>query len=329
LRNAYYRESKYTELFATVEDAREAAENNQTFMDLNNSLIGAGDSKQLLEAIKQANPASFKKIAKGFLDTVNVVDNDTFKEAVAPLVRRMAKQIQAAGKKMVDRDSEDNQGKALVATARNIMQFFFDDADEINREEPRPQEKSDKEKDLDRREANIANEKFAGAYRVAETSVERNLDKQILDGLDPDNRFNDFTRDNLLEKIKTEVKKQIEKDQSHLRRMSSLWKRSESTGYNRESLSRIVSAYLERARPIIPIVRNKYRGIAIKGKPANTTEELEERRSGSPRVVTSGRSGRGAQRDGRSTVKAADPKRIDYSKTSDSDIFEGNVKLKG
>src|SRR5438552_2914810 len=39
LRNAYHREAQYTELFPTLDDAREAAENNETFEKLNDALV--------------------------------------------------------------------------------------------------------------------------------------------------------------------------------------------------------------------------------------------------------------------------------------------------
>src|SRR5215831_9648539 len=84
LRNAYYRESKYTEYFPTIEDAKEAAENNETFNKLNNDLVNNGDVTSLLNAVKEANPDSFKKITTGFLDTLSKIDDKAFVDAVNP-----------------------------------------------------------------------------------------------------------------------------------------------------------------------------------------------------------------------------------------------------
>jgi len=39
LRNAYHRETEYTNIFPTIDDAREAAENNETFQKLNHALV--------------------------------------------------------------------------------------------------------------------------------------------------------------------------------------------------------------------------------------------------------------------------------------------------
>ncbi len=327
LRNAYHREAQYTELFPTLEDAKEAAENNETFTKLNNDLVNNGDATSLLTAVKEANPESFKKLTTTFLDTVAKLDNASYVEVITPVVKRLARQIYNEGSKILKRNADSDDGKALVATARNIMQYAFDDAEAINKDEPLPDNRiTDKEKELSTRENAIKVEKFNSAYGVCVTSVEKNLDKAILQGLDPDGKFNEFTRDTLVEKIKNEIKSQIDKDSLHARRMTSLWKRAEQSGYSRESLSSIVSAYLERARPVIPTVRNKFRSIAIKGKV--TTDNNEEDNDRGPKITTRGRSGRAPSNDGKVNIRAVDSKKIDYRQTSDDDIFNGKVKLK-
>jgi hypothetical protein len=321
LRNAYHRESQYTELFPTLDDAKEAAENNDTFNKLNADIVGKGDVSSLLTAVKDASPDSLKKIALGFMDTLARIDQNLYADAIAPITRKVAKQIYASGMKILKANPESDDGKALVATARNITHFYFEDAELAGKDEPQPDTRiTEKERELETREQAIIREKFQGAYSIAATSVDKNLDKQILQGLDPDGKLNEFVRDSLVEKIKKEVMGQIDQDQLHLRRMNSLWKRAQSEGYNRESLSRIVSAYLERARPIIPTVRNKFRSIAI-GKGREREEE-------SPKIVK-GRSGRAPANDGKINVRNVDSRKIDYRNTSDDDIFEGKVKLKG
>lgn len=325
MRNSYHREAKYTELFPTIEDAQEAAENNETFVKLNDDILNHGDATSLLNAVKQASPDSLKKLSLGFLDSVAKLDNNLYIEAVSPVIKRLARQINVEGQRALKRNPDSDDGKALIATARNIMQYAFEDADAIDKDDPKPDEKvSQREKELTQREEQIRTEKFQGAYSIASNSVEKNLDKAILQGLDPDGKFNDFTRDTLVEKIKNDIKRQIDHDQLHIRRMTSLWKRAEQSGFNRESLSRIVTAYLERARPIIPTVRNKYRTIAIKGKQTDDSEDNDR----GPRITTRGRSGRAPSNDGKVNIKQVDTKKIDYRHTSDTDIFDGKAKLR-
>lgn len=327
LRNAYFREGKYTELFPTLEDAQEAAENNEIYMKINTAVVDNGDINPLLAGIKEANPESFKKIANNFLDNIAKIDNGLYTEVITPVVKRLARQIHAEGQKFLKRNAESPDGLALVASARNILQFYFEDADGIDKEDPKPDPKiSEKEEELKQRESGIRKEKFDSAYKVCDRSVETRLDKQILDGLDPDNKLNEFTRDTLLEKIKNDVKNQITKDNLHMRRMTSLWKRAEATGFNRESLSSIVTAYLERARPIIPASRAKFRNMAIRGKAADHSESDDNK---DVKIANRGRTGRAPANDGKVNLKAVDSKKINYRETSDDDIMSGKVKLRG
>jgi hypothetical protein len=328
LRNAYYRESQYTEIFPTLEDAHEAAENNETFNKLNEALVQKGDATDLLRAVNEASPEAYKKLATGFLDTVAKLDNNTYVEMITPVVKRLARQIYDAGNKILKRNDKDESGQALVATARNIMQYAFEDGDAIDKpDQPVDPKIAEKEAELNRRESAIAQEKYNSAYSTCSTAVERHLDKMILQGLDPDGKMNEFTRDTLLEKIKDEVKSQVGKDQTHLKRMTSLWKRSAQQGFNRESLSSIVSAFLERARPVIPTVRNKFRSKAITQREARNDDDNSDKKN--IKLVNKGRTGRSPSNDGKVNMKNVDPRKIDYRNTSDDDIFEGKIKLKG
>src|SRR5437870_1618000 len=327
LRNAYHREAQYTELFPTLDDAREAAENNETFEKLNDALVNRGDVSVLLDAVKEADPASVKRIATGFLDAVAKIDGALYVEAISPVIRRLAKNINEQGQKYLKRNKESEDGLALVATARNIMQFAFDDADAVEKDEPQVDPKiTEREQELLQRENAIRLDKYNSAYSTVLNSATRHIENAIAEGLDPNNTLNEFTRDTLVEKIRKEVESQVSNDQVHIRRMNSLWKRAEAEGYNRESLSRLISAYLERARPIIPSVRNKFRSIALKGR-ASSQQEVEEEKP--LRIANKGRSGRAPDNDGKVRVRSVDSKKIDYRNTTDDDIFDGKIKLKG
>lgn len=321
LRNAYYRESKFSELFATIEDAQEAAENNETFSKINEAVIGRGDIGAFLSAVKESSPEAFEKNINGILDAVAKIDINLFNKAIASvMIKRIARDLQIAGERFLKRDAENTTGQALVMTGKNILQHYFED-DSIDTTE-RSKADDPRERDLSAREQKIQVDKLNGAIGQALNAVDHHLTKLISDGLDPDGKFNDFTKDTLIDRIKKEVQGQIDHDELHKRRMTSLWKRAEQSDYNRESLSRIVAAYLERARPIIPGARNKFRAMAI-GKKQNENES-EDKTIRMPRSF----SGKPVARDGKIDVKSVDSKKIDYNKTSDEDIFEGRVKLK-
>src|SRR5262249_54509016 len=138
------------------------------------------------------------------------------------------------------------------------------------------------------RENAINRREFEGALSTATNSVERNLDKLIEEGLDPDGTMTDFVKDSLISKIKSEVWNQLNTDKNHIKRMDSLWERASKSGYSRESLSSIVSAVLDRARPIIPGVRSQLRSKALGRKERRNNDD-------SVRIGGKGTTGRDAK----------------------------------
>src|SRR6266496_4043845 len=263
LKNSFYREAKFSEIFPTLEDASEALENHETFVKLNDEIINKGSISGLLTAIKEANPESLKKVSESFLDSLSKVEPSLYASTISPVVKRLVKQIYADGIKHRNRNPESDEAKALIATAKNLSMWAFDDPDIVEKQDDQPRrntELEEKEKELSEREQKIATEQYESALRLAKTNLDRHLDKQILDGL---NIENEFLRDTLLEKVKEEIEKQISSDDSHMRRMQQHWRRAEQEGYSNKAISRIINAYLERARPIIPIVRNRLKNAAL------------------------------------------------------------------
>jgi hypothetical protein len=158
-------------------------------------------------------------------------------------------------------------------------------------------------------------EKYQSALNLAKSNLDRHLDKLVNEGL---NIENEFLRDTLVEKIKNEIEKQVSNDTMHMRRMQSLWLKAEENDFDNRSLSRIINAYLERARPIVNPIRNRFKA-QLSGKA--TQDKSEDVK------MVKGKSGK-ISGDGKINMKLVDPRKIDYSQTSDDDILSGKIKLR-
>lgn len=328
MRDAYFREAKLSKVFENIEDAQEAAENNQTFLKINNEILNQGSFAGLLNAINDADPKALSKAANGFLDTLNTVNKDLYVEVVTPIVRKLAKNIYADGVRQLKRNAESEDGKVLKAVGRNILMWAFPDMDpdDIEKDEqPRVEnntnEKSEKEKELEERETKLAKQAYQGAFATVSNSLEKHLNKTILNGLDPKEELSEFLRDSIVEKITKEIEKQLMADKAYMKRMGSLWTRAGQSGYDKTSLSRILSAYLERARPIIPRLQKEYKARAL-------GRRVREEQPDNVRHISKGRNGRTPNNDGKVDIKRVDTKKIDYKNTSDDDIMSGKVKLR-
>lgn len=324
LRDAYFREGKYTELFPTIEDATEAAENNETFGKLNYQILTEGSVEGLLESVKAASPEALQKISENFLGTLSKLDDNLYINAITPVVKNIIRKMHLQGKKALSKDENSQEGKALAATARNMWKWAFPNDDDDNAIDKadvvKSNEPSQREKDLSAREQKLEQDKYTGAFTTVGNSVDKRVNTLIDEGLEA-HKLNDFTKDVLIEKIKSEVEKQIQSDDSHMKRMQSLWKRAKDEGYSNPSLSRIATAYLERVKPIIPSIRTRLVRVALGGKKNDDTKDVSIR---APR----GQSGKHPSNDGKQNLKLVDSKKVDYKNTSDEDILSGRVKLK-
>lgn len=327
LRDAYFREAKLNSVFNDLDEAKEAAENNATFIKINDEILNKGSVDGLLGSIKEANPEALKKVSLSILDSIAKLDSNLYAEVISPVVRKLARNIYNEGKKQLSRNKDSEDAKALMGTARNIMQWAFDDPDLVDKEEPTVKaastdEKTDKEKELEEREQKIAARDYGVALNTCSTNLDRHLTKVISEGLDPKEELTEFVRDQIVEKIKKEIEGQVSSDKSHLKKMQGLWSIAQKNGYDKNSLSRIISAYLERAKPIIPRLRNTYKSRAL-GRRVKEEEQQEN-----IKIVKGGRSGNPPQRDGKIRLGSVDSKKIDYRNTSDEDLMSGKVKLR-
>jgi hypothetical protein len=135
------------------------------------------------------------------------------------------------------------------------------------------------------------------------------------------NSLSPFIRSVIIDKVIDQVGATLAKDQSHLRYMDSLWDRAKKNGRTDEDKTKLISAFLSRAKSLIPSIRSKLIAEATGSGPEASAEKLNKVTKVAARVPESG---------GRPSTKRTDynPKRIDYRKTSDEDIINDEITYK-
>jgi hypothetical protein len=206
--------------------------------------------------------------------------------------------------------------------ARHLAEFFFGDLlvaegkrtfvkqpDPARAAEAKASEKYDNERYLT----------FRGGVAG---SIQNEMSRLIneggkLEGLSP------FLQSVIADKIIEQIGSTLQSDSNHIKYMDSLWDRAKKSGRTDEDKNRLVSAYLARAKSLIPQLRSKFLA-EVNGKgPVASADKLKKVAAAANRTAESG--------NGRpSGVKSPDynPKKIDYSKTSDLDILNDEVKYK-
>ena len=306
-RDVVFRETEFTKVFPTIEDARESLDDSMALTGLRESVL-AGKSEDIFDAIKQTDARSAEKFALTFLPTLYSKDNALYSRAITPIFENLVR-------KLVNSDNENTRNAAYVVA----HWMWGKDGESVvdgKATFTRNLDKTQEEKNLEERERKF-NEERLGEFRksieVDATSGRRRL---ISKGLDPDGIMTESQKDLLTERIEKLVDQALSADDSHIKVMNARWNRSVKEGFNSDSKEKIVSAYLSRAKQVIPSIRDKERDafFGTKKKASQVKTEKIETRS-SPKEVTSGGNSRKVDKE------VLKPSRELYRKMSDMDIL--------
>lgn len=307
MQDMYFREKEYTKLFATIDEAKEASENNIAFVNIQEDIM-KGTGEQFFSALKEADTKSLERFSGTLMSTLAKVDLNSFYKAANPLIEDVVRRAYDKGTK---EKNENLQNSALF-----IAEFFFGDESFATGKKTSvaPVTEGKSEVETDREKFN--NERYTVALSSAQTNCKSSLVKLIdNDKFDPQGALSPFIKKTIINSIIDEIGTQLTADKAHMRYMDTLWANAKRGDYR--DLSRIESAYLARAKDLVSSLRVKYISDAMgkrmtiakgnKQKLQNIQSRKEGGSSGTP-SKTGGKTGR-----------------IDYSKTSDDDILNDRI----
>ena len=324
LRDVYFRESEYSKLFPSIEDAKEASENNVAFQNIREEVL-SGDIGKFFTAVKEADEKSLEKICDNILPSLYKISPYIHWRASLPLLENVARSLFQEGNRL---NNDDLRNSAL-----HLSNFLFNDNGEVAAGK-RTLSKAQPVESEERRQLEEDRKKFeTQQYRTFSSSVSHDAlsglkalvltkDKEGKSRIDPEGVFSDFIKNSIIDKVMTEVQDQMQSDRDHIRYMDSLWAKAKKAGYTGDWKSSIISAYLARAKSLVPAIRSRLVSEAlgtssnINGKKSKLVETQTSRKE-------SGSSGREAKES-----KTIDSRRVDWAKTSDIDLLEDRVTYK-
>jgi hypothetical protein len=317
----YFREAEYSKVFPTIDDAKEASENNTAFQSIRESVFDGNGSK-LFSAIKEVSDKDLEKFSMTVLSTLHSVHPKAFWTAANPLVEDIARNMFAKGVK--------DGNESLQNAARYLSDYFFGNT-EIAEGKKTSIIKIEDNNEVKQEREKFDNEKLTAFRSGVETDLRSQLvraieAKDIKTGksrLDPDEVFSNFIRTTIIDRIIEDLGTQLTSDKDHIRYMDSLWNKAKQNGRTDADKTRILSSYLARAKSLIPSLRSKYVSEALGQKTRISSGKKEKVENISERT-DSGTQGRGSN----GSNKNYHPKSINYSKTSDADILNDNITYK-
>jgi len=325
LKHTFFQNKEYRELFPTVEEAREAHEDVTGLRELENALIDGdeGSVAGVMEAMKELGEDVIPNFALGFLPALQKLDQGVYYNVITPVLISVVRNVYDAG---VSNDNENYRNAALL-----VSQYLFRDQKVASGEKEvklaeRKVKDNKQDNELERERTSFRQERYTALYNDVVQSCDSQLLDIVLDGIDPKDTIPEGVRDLIAEKVVKEISKVLGNSSSHKSRMDSLWKKAAGDKFSTGNKSRIVTAYLEAAREIMPRIRNKIRSnvLGIRERQPESGGRTERRE---PKSTTGG--GQQTRSSGNGDRKSsANPKDIDWRKTSDMDLFNDRVTYK-
>lgn len=320
LRHTFFHAKEYKELFPTVEDAREAIQNLEGFQALQDSLSGGKpeDIVNVLESIKELGSEAQPNFAINFLPSLRKVNQDLYYQVITPELVNFTKSMFDAG---LRHENENLKNAALVASLH-----FFGDTKVATGEKKidigvKKSGESERDEKLENERASFRQERYTSFYNDVVSQADGELSKIILNGLDPKEEMTEGMKELIVEKVAKELSRVLSSDSIHTNRMNSLWKKAGIDNFSSQHKSKIIAAYLEAAKEIMPRIRAKVRANVLGIRERRSEEIGSNERRVEPKSTVSG--GRQQSSNGK-----LDPKKIDWKKTSDLDLIRDKITFK-
>jgi len=219
MKESYFREIKFTQLFPTFEDAQEAFNENEAFTTLSDSVL-TGDPAALLESIGKTDTKALEVFSTSFLPTLYKKNPELYSQAMTPVFQNLIRSLYA--------DKDENTRNAALLLSDYI---FGSDGEAVAKGQKslaRNTQPSEEQKRIkDQREQNLTTA-FRTAVGRVENGINRSLETMISKSVsfDPNKVFSPALRRLGTKEVIQKVMSQLEHDAGHMSVMQARWKRA-------------------------------------------------------------------------------------------------------
>jgi len=253
LRQVFFREKAFSDIYATVEEARGASADSE-FLNGLGSALEAGEVKNVFTSLSEK---SLGNLAEKFIPALMETNKDLFVRATKPFIANILNDAYEHGQHTANKD--------LMKSVLWVSKFLTGKPELPKRFSPQvedPKLKSDRET-FENEKRTFFNNQANGFVTAADNAVFNGLNKTLQVGLDNDGQLSTFVKNAIIKETIEELKTVTNKDQQFTSMMSELFRRSQRAGFDQESKSRLVSAYLGRVKDIALKIRARKKTEAL------------------------------------------------------------------
>jgi hypothetical protein len=255
LQAAYYREQKYAEILPTIEDAQTAVDKAELLDNYEQGLMD-GSTEGILKVVRDGDEEAFNRIVDNYLPALHKVDEGAYYHVLGNIIKHT----------IVSMVNEKDE--ALSAAAEVLNEFVFGTkqftpAGRLSKGDS--SKKDDKTAEIESREEQFIQRQFDSASGELTNRVTNILKSTVDKNIDPKDSMTEYVRKNATREAMEDLENLIEKDTRFKVVLDKLWEKAFTDGFNSNSMDRIKSAYLSKAKTLLPSVIKKARNEALKG----------------------------------------------------------------
>jgi hypothetical protein len=269
LEKAYYREQQFTQIFPSLDDAKEAQAKSGTLDSLEKELAD-GNIKNVLSAVKEVNKTAFNKLADDYLTTLREIDSDAWNHVAGNFIKDTI--VAMVG------EANRSQNDSLKAAAALLNQFEFGTTEfEAAKKLYKETEKDNSaEEKLKKERQEFVQQRYETARNDISSRVDNLIKRTIADNIDPKSSMTDYVRKQASREAFEQIQDLINKDARFKSILDKLWKYSFNSNFSRDSQDKIRRAFITRAKTVLPSAIKKARNEALKGLGKRVKEETDE-----------------------------------------------------
>lgn len=267
LEKMLYRDKQYSELFGSFDDAKEIAEKSEIFNNFEKDLL-SGKTEEILKNVKETDSKAFDKIVDSYLQTLAKVDKDAYFEVVGNIGKQMILEMV--------KEANESQDDRLKEAALLLNQFLFSTSKFVPPKQ-RTNEKENEQSETEKERLSYVQERFETATNDLQGKVDNILRSTISNYIDPKDVMSGYVKKNAISDALKIVHNSIGADTGLRKNLDRLWRAATDDKFSKESLGRIQSFYLGKAKGSLPSAIKKARAEALKDlAPRVKNEEIVE-----------------------------------------------------
>jgi hypothetical protein len=276
LEKAYYRDQQYNELFSTPEDARAVVEYANDFQKYSNDLA-KGNSVSLLKTLKENDPGAYGKVVDNYLVNLKSVDEGAFYHVVSNTIKSTVAAMANT--------AQQNNDEDLLTAARTLYKFVtgttnYTPPQSFSKpEDPQQSEESNK---LQKERLEFFQQQLDTVQTDLQSRVDGVLKNTIDQNMDPRNSMTPYVKRVAVKEVMANVQKAIDADPQFRRNLDRLWEKAAEDKLSKPAIEKIRSAYLSKAKTLLPELIKKSRNEALRGLGKRVREDTTDNNDNKP-----------------------------------------------